>query len=69
VTDLELAPGEKSHPLWIRLKAHLQDRLAAARVSNDNPALTEPETAALRGKIAMLKTLIQLGDDRPVIGD
>jgi hypothetical protein len=68
VSDFELTSGEKSHPLWAKLKAHLQERLADARVRNDQPA-SEQDTAALRGRIAALKLVIALGDDRPVIGE
>lgn len=64
--DFELSSGEKAHPLWAQLKAHLQEQLAGARVRNDNATLTEPETATLRGRIACLKSIIALGDDRPM---
>lgn len=66
MTDFDLTEGEKSHPLWHRLKAYLTDRLETARISNDR-ALSEHETAALRGEIKTLKALISLGDDRPVM--
>lgn len=52
--------------MWHRLKAYLTDRLETARISNDR-ALSEHETAALRGEIKTLKALISLGDDRPVM--
>jgi len=65
--DFELTDGEKAQPLWRRLKAHLEDQLAAARQRNDDAAMTEHATQALRGKIACLKLIIALGDDRPVI--
>jgi hypothetical protein len=68
MTDFELSDGERGHPLWARLKAHLQGRLAAARVRNDDATMTEAQTAALRGQIAAYKTIISFGDDRPVTG-
>jgi hypothetical protein len=52
--------------LWLRLSAHLEDRLAACRVKNDRD-MPEEETAALRGEIKTLKGLIALGAERPVI--
>jgi hypothetical protein len=64
VTPFTLTEGEKATPLWHRLKAHLQDRLDAARARND-AILSEPETAALRGEIKALKALIRLGDPTP----
>jgi len=47
-----------------RLTAHLEARLAALRVRNDNAALSAIETAALRGEIRALKTLLRLREDR-----
>jgi hypothetical protein len=69
--DFALTANDKANPLWARIKAHLQDRLADARVRNDNPSLTmtEAQTAALRGHIACLKQIIALGDERLVIDE
>lgn len=64
--DFHLTEQDKATGLWVRLKAHLEDRLAAARVRND-AVLTEPETAALRGEIKALKSLIRLDADRPIL--
>jgi hypothetical protein len=66
MTDFELSAGEKSHPLWARLKAHFEERLAAARVRNDG-GLDELNTAVLRGEIKVLKHLIALDADKPVV--
>lgn len=66
MTDFLLSDTDKAQGLWVRLRAHLEGRLAAARVRNDKP-LTEPETALLRGEIKTLKHIIALGDDRPQI--
>lgn len=63
-----LTEHDKAQGLWRRLEAHLEDRLADARKRND-AALTEPETASLRGEIRCLKRIIALGDDRPMTGD
>jgi hypothetical protein len=69
MTDFQLTDGEKSHPLWARLKSHLESRLAAARVRNDDAMMSPIDTAALRGSIKTLKSLIRLGDDVPLIGE
>lgn len=66
MTDFTLSDNDKVQGLWVRLKAHLEDRLAAARVRNDK-LLTESETAVLRGEIRTLKHIIALGDDRPIL--
>lgn len=59
-----LTSAERTSPLWLRLKAHLQERLAKARSRNDG-ALAPDETAHLRGRIASLKDLLALEEDRP----
>lgn len=69
MTDFQLTDGEKSHPLWARLKAHLESRLVAARMRNDDAQMSPIDTAALRGSIKCLKSIIQLGDDVPLIGE
>lgn len=68
MTDFLLSDYEKSQPLWMRLKAHLEDRLASARSKNDAP-LSDVDTAALRGEIRCLKTLIRLDISRPLTGE
>lgn len=64
----DLTEHDKASGLWLRLRAHLQDRLAAARERNDR-VQPEADTAAIRGEIKTLKVLIALGDDRPMTGD
>lgn len=64
--DFILTENDKAQGLWLRLKAHLENRLAMARVRND-AALTEFETASLRGEITSLKRLLALGEDRPIL--
>jgi hypothetical protein len=61
-----LTDRDKASDVWLRLRAHLTDRLADARLRNDQ-VLSEPETAMLRGEIRCLKRLLALGDDRPVL--
>ena len=63
MTDFALTDNDRASSLWQRLRAHLEDRLSQSRSRNDNEALTEQETAALRGRIRLLKSLIALGDD------
>ncbi len=66
--DFQLTEHDKAQGLWVRLRAHLEDQLADARKRND-AALSEPDTASLRGEIRCLKRLMSLGDSRPVTGD
>lgn len=65
-SGFELTDGERHHPLWTRLSAHLSEKLAQLRVKNDG-ALTEQETATLRGEINCLKRVIALGHEPPRI--
>ena len=67
MSDFTLSESDKAQNLWLRLKDHFVDRLAYARTRNDNPLLSEQDTAALRGEIKTLKGLIALGDDRPIV--
>lgn len=67
-SDFSLTENDKHSGLWLRLKIHLESRLADARVRND-ALQPESETAALRGEIKCLKHLIRLDADRPVTGD
>lgn len=66
MTDFQISANDRSTGLWLRLKAHLEERLALARLRNDK-LLPEYETAMLRGEIACLKRLIALGDVRPLV--
>ena len=61
-----LTDGDKLTPTWAKLEEHLKDRLAMLRAKNDAP-MSEAETATLRGRIAEVKALLSLGDERPVI--
>ena len=68
MTGFHLTDGERAHPMWSRIKAHLVGRLAELRARNDRAA-PEQETADCRGRIAECKAFIALGDDRPIIGE
>ena len=68
MTDFQLTPQEQASNIWLRLAGHLNDRLASARVRND-AALSESETAALRGEIKCLKRILALGASRPILTD
>lgn len=62
-----LTPGDRATGAWLRLKEHMEDELATARVKNDDPKLDDIQTAMTRGRIQTLKSLIALGDTSPVI--
>jgi hypothetical protein len=68
-TDFTLSDHDRASGLWLRLREHLGERLASARVRNDHDTLTEQQTAALRGEIRCLKRLLVLGEERVVVGE
>jgi hypothetical protein len=69
MADFVLTDNERASVTWIRLKAHLEDRLSQARTLNDNVSLGPEDTASLRGRIRLLKSLIALGENRPMTGN
>ena len=64
--SFQLADSEKQSALWGRFASHLEERLAELRSQNDRES-SDTETAALRGRIAEIKRLIELGKSRPEI--
>lgn len=62
-----LSPGERHSALWVRLRAEMERRIAEKRAKND-AELDEIKTAHLRGQIACLKALIDLGNTPPQDG-
>ncbi len=62
-----LSRGDLNSPAWTRIEGHLKERLAEYRRQNDDPtgALDDKATAALRGRIAMLKEILALGEPKP----
>lgn len=59
---LELSEARSS--LWLKLRDHMQGLLDAQRLKNDG-ALDPIQTAHLRGKVAMLKNLLELDKPEP----
>lgn len=57
-----LTKADKQSSVWLKLKKHFEERLAEKRVRNDSLELTDAQTAALRGEIAVLKYSIALGE-------
>lgn len=57
---LKLNAQDKGSSLWQRLDRHLREELARAREANDG-FHDQLKTERLRGKIAFIKELIELG--------
>ena len=55
-----LTDVERHHPLWLKLEAHLQARVAILRAKNDGP-LDALQTATIRGQITEVKALLSYG--------
>lgn len=62
---MPLERHELDNPLWLKLKAHYEARLAELRIQNDSPNMTAEQTAALRGRIAEIKETLRLGEQLP----
>lgn len=60
-----MTDGERISPLWIKVSTEIEKRLTTLRVKNDNPNLSERETAALRGSIRCYAAIIGLGTEPP----
>ena len=63
--DFHLTDDERNSPVWESVRGHLERMLAQKRVENDNPKLTDVETATLRGHIQFLKAVLALGKKPP----
>lgn len=57
-----LTERERQGEVWQKIQEALTERLAAARKKNDQ-ALSEGQTAMLRGRIAELKWLLSEGEE------
>jgi hypothetical protein len=61
---LVLSTEDKRSPLWGRLMARCERRLADLRIQNEGDK-SEVETATLRGRIAEVKALLALDKELP----
>lgn len=59
-----LKTHERGSEVWISLERHLTERLQTLRQQNDANQ-TDESTAYLRGRIAEIKALLNLGKDQP----
>ncbi len=60
-----LTVEERNSPVWASVLTHIERMLAKKRTENDNPKLTDVETATLRGHIQCLIALRALGRTPP----
>lgn len=65
ISEFYLSDDERNSPVWDSVRGQLERMLAKKRIENDNPELTDVETATLRGHIACLKAFIALGRKPP----
>lgn len=64
--SLQLSNTDRGHPLWQRVVAHCEERIAELqnKLSGD---CNQEETWKYRGRIAELKAIIEKGIDPPKI--
>ena len=67
IFEYYLTEDERASGIWQNLKGHLDGMLEKKRRENDNPKLTDVETATLRGHIECLKAVISLGNTPPAM--
>lgn len=60
---MNLSKTDRLSPIWVAIRAHLEDRLDRLRLMNDNESLDAIHTAAIRGRIAEVKGLLSIGED------
>lgn len=60
-----LDASDRRGEAWTKIKLHYEARLASLRVANDNPKLTDAQTAILRGRIAECKAVLNLDKELP----
>jgi hypothetical protein len=65
---LRLTFEERHNPLWVKLAEHLQSEIERLRVKNDKD-MDAVLTANVRGRIAILKELLALAEDRVEVTD
>lgn len=63
-----LTPQERNNPLWLKLKAHFEERLQKLRVANDAD-MDERKRARHGGRIDELKSTLALDSDPPLAQD
>lgn len=66
---MNLTEQELQSAVWLRLKEDYQKRLESLRKQNDRHALTDVETATIRGRIAEVKQFLAIADPKPEIND
>lgn len=64
---IELSDGERMSSAWSKVELHLTNRLDELRRANDSSELTAEQTAAIRGEIRAVKSLMTIGKERPQI--
>lgn len=67
IIDNFLTKDERTSPVWQSVRVHLERMLAKKRIDNDNPKLTDVQTATLRGHIQLLNAMLALGDEPPPV--
>ena len=55
---------DRISPTWNRIQGYLNNRLFELRIQNDRNC-DERDTSILRGRIAEIKSLLSLGEDKP----
>lgn len=63
-TPFALTQGDRQSQTWLKLKAHMEEKLKILRGQNDGE-LDPIQTAHIRGQIKFAKGLLALASDEP----
>lgn len=66
MTEFKLTQSERESPLWVKLRAYVESRIAVHQAQNENDK-SEVETAKLRGRIREARAFLELANDMPEI--
>ena len=66
IEKIEINEVDKLTSLWQKLNTHFDQRLATLRLQNDKPQ-SEDQTAAIRGRIAEIKSFYELTKEYPQV--
>lgn len=64
LSELILTPGERNSNVWLKLRSAVEETLESYRLRLEKPQ-PEADTALVRGRIEILRSILDLGKDRP----
>lgn len=63
---MKLSEHESQTAVWLKLEAYFKEQLESLRCQNDGD-LSELDTARLRGKLSLLKTILSVAEKQEAV--